>query len=189
MEESENLTRVSRHLCRLLRHEPELAGLHMDEHGWVAVEELLTNVRKHPLTRELLERIVREDEKGRYRISPDGANIKCCQGHSIPWVKLELQEADPPEVLYHGTTTEAADLIFQSGHIDKMERHHVHLHPDLAMAWRSARRRKGKRGVVLVIDAAAMAREGYAFLVSENAVWFTESVPTAYIRERRYDQM
>ena len=181
------MTRISRYLCRLLRHEPELAQLHMDEHGWVKIEELLTNVRKYPLTYELLTQIVETDDKGRYRINEDGTSIKCCQGHSIPWVRPELQEAEPPETLYHGTTAEAADLIFKSGHIDRMDRHHVHMHPDLAMAWRSARRRKGKRGVVLCIDAAAMAREGYAFLVSENQVWFTESVPTAYIRERLYD--
>lgn len=189
MDRSENLTRISRYLCRLLRHEPELAQLHMDKHGWVEIEELLANVRKHPLSLPLLLRIVEEDEKGRYRISADGRRIKCCQGHSIPWVIPELEEAPPPEVLYHGTTAEAVSLIYASGRIDRMNRHHVHMHPDLDMAWRSARRRKGKRGAVLIIDAAAMAREGYVFLVSENQVWFTEAVPTAYIRQTLYDQL
>lgn len=187
MDEQLNLTKISCYLCSLLRHKPERAQLHMNEHGWVEIEELLRNVRKYPLTRPLLEQIVREDEKGRYRISDDGTRIKCCQGHSIPWVQPELCPAQPPAVLYHGTTTEAVGKIFDSGHIDRMKRHHVHMHADLAAAWVSARRRRDKRAAVLCIDAAAMEDDGFAFLMSENDVWFTDAVPTAYIREVKYD--
>lgn len=183
MTQEMDLTAVSRHLCRLLRHEPELARLHMDEHGWVEISELLENFGRYPITRQLLDRIVQEDDKGRYRISPDGTRIKCCQGHSIPWVQPELEEAAPPAVLYHGTTAEATELILESGRIDKMGRHHVHMHGDISQAWRSARRRKGKRGVLLVIDAEAMAAAGFRFYRSENDVWFADSVPTAFIRE------
>ena len=183
MTQEQHVTAISRHLCRLLRHEPELARLHMDEHGWVEIRELLEGCDRYPLTRQLLDRIVAEDDKGRYRISEDGTRIKCCQGHSIPWVKPELREEAPPAVLYHGTTEEAETLIFGSGHIDRMSRHHVHMHGDLSQAWRSARRRKGKRGVVLVIDAEAMAGAGFRFFQSENDVWFTDSVPADYIRD------
>ena len=183
MEQNKDITAISRHLCRLLRHEPELAGLHMDEHGWVEIRELLERFDRYPLTERLLEQIVAEDDKGRYRISDDEQRIKCCQGHSIPWVQPELTEAMPPEVLYHGTTADAAEQILESGRIDKMSRHHVHMHMDIAQAWRSARRRKGKAGVLLVIDAQAMAAAGFRFYRSENDVWFADPVPTAFIRE------
>jgi putative RNA 2'-phosphotransferase len=41
--------------------------------------------------------------------------------------------------------------------------------------------RRGK-AVVLRIDAAGMARDGYRFFVSDNGVWLTEHVPAGYIR-------
>ena len=85
--------RLSIHLSYLLRHAPDSIGLQMDEHGWVDVQELSRRVNeagKHRLTRQLLEQIVADDEKGRYRFSEDGTRIKACQGHSIEWVEPEL---------------------------------------------------------------------------------------------------
>ena len=76
----------SKYLCYLLRHAPDSVGLDMDKHGWVRIEQLIENVNagKASLTRNLLEKIVDADDKGRFRISPDGVYIKACQGHSIP---------------------------------------------------------------------------------------------------------
>lgn len=175
---------ISVYLSYLLRHHPEAASLDMDFHGWVAVDQLLENLRDAcPLTREHLERIVAEDEKGRYRFSEDGDRIKACQGHSIPWVEPELTYGPPPAVLYHGTTAEAWEAIRASGYISKMERHAVHMQPDVEKAWQSARRwkKQGKTPVVLVIDAARMAADGVVFGMSDNGVWCTEQVDVRYV--------
>jgi len=59
-----------------------------------------------------------------------------------------------------------------------MERHHVHLSADEETA-RGVGARRG-RPVVLVIDAAAMHRDGHVFFVSANGVWLTEDVPPRY---------
>ena len=64
------MNELSKYLCLLLRHQPEKAELDMDEHGWVSVEQLIDGVNRHSnykLERELLEQIVAEDNKGRYR--------------------------------------------------------------------------------------------------------------------------
>ena len=64
------MNELSKYLCLLLRHQPDKAGLDMDEHGWVSVEQLIVGVNRHSsykLDRELLEQIVAEDNKGRYR--------------------------------------------------------------------------------------------------------------------------
>lgn len=180
--------RLSKYLCYLLRHAPEAAKLDMDRHGWVSIAQLIQNVSatgKAHLTRELLEEIVATDDKGRYRLSPDGERIKACQGHSIAWVEPELEERIPSQYLYHGTTTEALAEIQKSGAILRMSRHAVHLHTDEATAWQVASRRKNKTPVVLKIDAEAMSRAGFTFQISENGVWFCEQVPIAYICERR----
>lgn len=178
---------LSVYLCRLLRHAPEDAGLHMDKHGWVGVQELIDGVNRYSkfhLDRTALETLVSEDEKGRYRFDETHTRIRCCQGHSVPWVEPILTPAQPPAFLYHGTTTEAAGEIDRSGAILKMARHAVHMHADPGMAWQSAVRRKNKTPVLLVIDAGRMAGDGFAFAVSDNGVWCTERVPAEYICDR-----
>lgn len=182
--------KISIHLSNLLRHAPECAKLDMDRHGWVSVAQLIDNVNesgKALLSEKLLQEIVATDNKGRYRFSSDGKSIKACQGHSIPWVELELEIRTPPEFLHHGTTTEALAEIMKSGAILKMKRHAVHLQADLTKAWQSATRRKNKTPVVLKISAGEMHRNGVEFSISENEVWFCERVPTIYIAECTYE--
>ena len=176
-------TKLSIYISMLLRHKPEALALTMDRHGWVPVEQLLERINsgsRYTVTREILEEIVRTDGKGRFRISDDGAEIKACQGHSIPWVEPELQYAPPPRYLYHGTTAEAWEKIRSSGCIHRMKRHGVHMLADPERAWQSARRWK-KVPVVLKIDAAAMHAAGAVFGVSDNGVWCTEQVPAEYV--------
>ena len=178
-------TRLSMYIARLLRHRPEELNLTMDVHGWVPVTELVEKIRaagRYPITREILEDIVRQDNKGRFRLSPEEDRIKACQGHTISWVEPELTIGQPPAVLYHGTTGEAYEKILASGHISRMKRHGVHLQPVEEKAWQSARRWH-KEPVVLKIDAARMHAEGAVFGMADNGVWCTEQVPVGYILE------
>lgn len=178
-------TRLSVYLSRLLRHKPEELGLNMDHHGWVDVQELLQKINeagRYRISREILEEIVRTDNKGRYRFNEDGSRIKACQGHSVSWVEPELQYGPPPAVLYHGTTAQSYEKILASGAISKMSRHAVHMQSDESKAWQSAKRWR-KTPVVLKIDAARMAEDGAVLGVSDNGVWCTETVPTCYILE------
>lgn len=175
---------LSHYMAFLLRHKPETLNLNMDIHGWVDVQELMDKINqggKGPVTMELLESVVAQDKKGRYRFSADKTRIKACQGHSISWVEPELQEKQPPACLYHGTTRRALEQIQASGFVSRMKRHAVHMQAEEGKAWLSARRWKGETPVVLKIDAEAMADKGYTFSQSENEVWFTESVPVRYI--------
>lgn len=191
MRDKTNNSRLSVYLCLLLRHKPEEAGLDMDEHGWVNVDQLIRNVNRTgkytlKLTKEMLESIVANDNKGRYRFNEDKTKIKACQGHSIPWVAPELSYQTPPPFLYHGTNTKALKLIEASGHISKMKRHAVHLQAEERKAWQSAERWNGLTPVVLKIDGRKMGEDGFEFGVSDNGVWLTDDVPTKYIIERLY---
>lgn len=175
--------KFSMYLACLLRHHPELLNLQMDTHGWVSVDQLLESLQKegrYHITREILEQIVVQDTKQRYRFSDDGNRIKACQGHSLSFVEPELTVMAPPAVLYHGTTRQAYRQIRQSGGISKMQRHAVHLQARKEPAWKSAKRWK-QNPVILVIDSSKMARDGYVFGVSENGIWCTDNVPTEYI--------
>ena len=185
-----NMNEISKYLCLLLRHQPEKAGLDMDSHGWVSVEQLIRGVNRsgrHKLDIDLLEKIVDEDKKGRYRFNEDHSRIKCCQGHSVSWVEPELTCCEPPEFLYHGTNTKALQAIEESGAIKKMKRHAVHMQAVIDRAWQSAERWH-MTPVVIKINAAEMFRDGFTFGVTENEVWCTEEVPVKYICDRIYNK-
>ena len=65
-----------------------------------------------------LERIVREDSKGRYSFNDDKSKIRSNQGHSIK-VDLGLEEIKSPKVLYHGTERKYLESILKNGLIKK----------------------------------------------------------------------
>ena len=173
-----SLEQTSKFIALVLRHKPEAAGITLDGHGWAQVDELIAGVsRRMPLTREMLEEIVRTDNKQRYSFSPDHHRIRANQGHSIP-VDVELKQAVPPDTLYHGTGEKYVESILREGLLPK-SRLYVHLSRDAATA-EQVGRRHGKP-VLFLVDAAAMVRDGYAFYLSENQVWLTREVPVRYL--------
>ena len=173
-----SLEQTSKFIALVLRHKPEAAGITLDGHGWAQVDELIAGVsRRMPLTREMLEEIVRTDNKQRYSFSPDHQRIRANQGHSIP-VDVELKQTVPPDTLYHGTGEKYVESILREGLLPK-SRLYVHLSRDAATA-EQVGRRHGKP-VLFLVDAAAMVRDGYAFYLSENQVWLTREVPVRYL--------
>ncbi len=174
-------TRRSKLLSFVLRHGPGAIGIELDEAGWTPVAGLIAGLSKagEALSLADLEAIVETSDKQRFSFSPDRTRIRANQGHSVP-VDLGLTSADPPRVLYHGTTARFLDPIAREG-LRKGKRHHVHLHADPDIA-RAVGARRGKP-VVLAVDAASMSRDGFTFYLSANHVWLTEAVPPAYLKE------
>lgn len=166
-------------LSYILRHHPEAFNVNIDSHGWVNVDELLSQMRKRGriIDREILDRIVRENDKQRYSYNSDKTKIRANQGHSIP-VDLELLPVVPPDILYHGTAESFLDSIRQKG-IMKMSRNHVHLSADTETAF-DVGSRHGKP-VVLLIDSKRMYDDSLNFYLSENKRWLCEYVPFKYV--------
>lgn len=173
------IVRYSKFLSRVLRHEPERIGLKLDAQGWAVVSDLLekTHSAGMSLTRDLLEKVVAENDKQRFSFSEDGLRIRASQGHSLP-VDLELEAAAPPELLYHGTATRFLDSIRERGLVPG-NRNHVHLSKDEPTAVNVGKRHG--RPVVLKIQARRMHDEGHEFFLSANSVWLTDCVPKEYI--------
>lgn len=175
-----NQKETSKFLSLILRHQPELIGLKLDNNGWADVDTLLTLAarRKH-ITREELETIVAESDKQRFAFNEDHSKIRANQGHSIQ-VDLELPATTPPEFLFHGTTGASVSDILKTG-IRKMSRQHVHLSIDKATATKVGSRRGIP--VILTIRSGDMHRDGIPFFVSANGVWLTDHVPAKYISQ------
>ncbi len=149
---------ISKYISLILRHKPEVIGISLDEHGWANVDELIEGVSKtHPI---------------------DMA-IRANQGHSIP-VDVELEEKEPPELLYHGTGEKYVDSIDKEGLIPK-SRLYVHLSSNEETAYKVGQRH-GKP-VIYKVMSGEMYRDGYKFFCSVNNVWLTKNVPVQYMEK------
>ena len=172
---------TSKYISLILRHKPEVIGISLDEHGWANVDELIRGVSKsHTLDIETLERIVAEDEKQRYSFNEDKTLIRANQGHSIP-VDVELEEVQPPELLYHGTGEKYVESIDKQGLIPK-SRLYVHLSADEETA-RKVGSRHGKP-VIYIVKSGEMYRNQEKFYRSVNGVWLTKNVPVCYLSKK-----
>ena len=169
---------TSKYISLILRHKPEVIGITLDEHGWANVDELIEGVSyTHKLDMAILEQIVAEDEKQRYSFNEDKTLIRANQGHSIP-VDVELEEQQPPEILYHGTGEKYVASIDAQGLIPK-SRLYVHLSRDEETA-NKVGSRHGKP-VIYKVNSGDMYRDGYKFFCSVNGVWLTNEVPVKYL--------
>lgn len=174
-----NLTKISKKLSLVLRHQPEAIGLTLDDQGWAYVEDLIQRLNEKGLRVDKagLKEVVRTNDKQRFRFSDDETRIRANQGHSLA-VDLEMKPLTPPELLYHGTATRFLESIEQAGLIKK-SRQHVHMSLDLETA-RKVGSRHG-RVIILLVGALQIHKDGYAFYQSDNGVWLTDHVPAKYI--------
>lgn len=177
---NEQLNKISKFLSYILRHQPETIGITLDPDGWVNIDNLIMQANQHtePLTRELLERVVKTSDKKRFTISDDGLKIRAAQGHSTQQVKIRHVEQMPPDFLYHGTATRFIDSIKKQGLIAG-GRHYVHLSGDKKTA-NKVGERHGKP-VVLKVKALQMYQQGFKFYLADNGVWLINAVPNIFL--------
>lgn len=163
-------------IALILRHNPSVIGITLDEHGWADADELIS---KLGITRSFLEEIVRFDNKQRYTFNENGTKIRANQGQSVD-VDVELEEAVPPEVLYHGTGEKFVASIDETGLVPK-SRLYVHLSSDYNTAVTVGSRHG--RPVVYTVDTERMVKDGFVFFLSRNGVWLTKRVPVEYLKK------
>jgi putative RNA 2'-phosphotransferase len=178
---NKRLVSVSKFLSLVLRHQPGVVGMQLDDEGWLSIDKLIANAneRGNDITLDLLHEVVATNDKKRFALSDDGLRIRANQGHSVANVELNLQPTKPPELLYHGTVAVFMDSIRQSG-LHKRSRNHVHLSADHLTAVKVAQRRGTP--IILTVEAAKMNEAGHKFFLSANGVWLTNAVPKTFIR-------
>lgn len=174
------VTKASKFLSYVLRHEPQSIGLQLDSDGWVDIDVLIAAATKHNhfMNRYLLETVVHTSDKKRFTIEDN--KIRAAQGHSSAQVAMQLVAQRPPNELMHGTATRFLDSINKEG-LTKQSRQHVHMSEDKVTAI-AVGKRYGKV-VVLLIDAYQMYENGHEFYQADNGVWLTDHVPPQYMQE------
>lgn len=178
--DKQQLKKLSKFLSFLLRHKPETIGLRLDENGWANVQELLQKMTAtgKTIAPELLEQVVKNNDKQRFSFSDDGLSIRANQGHSLT-IDLDLHPTTPPNQLYHGTAKRNLSAIQAKGLL-KQNRHHVHLSENKATAIAVGKRYGSP--VVLKVDAQRMNEHGILFYCSANGVWLTDHVAIQYLQ-------
>lgn len=173
------MVRTSKFLSFILRHKPGEIGLTLEHGGWASVSELLRKANDSGLvmTEAELFRVVAENDKQRFALTPDRAWIRANQGHSIP-VELGLESREPPERLFHGTATKNLGSIRRQGLLPG-KRQQVHLSSDQATAIKVGSRHGAP--MVITVRSLAMHEEGFAYFMAENGVWLTDCVPFRFL--------
>ena len=175
MEKQKN---ISKFISLILRHKPEIIGITLDEHGWAKVSELIEGISKqYDFNLEMLEEIVKSDDKQRYAFNEDKTLIRANQGHSVS-VDVELEKVEPPEFLWHGTGEKYVSSIDKQGLIPKT-RLYVHLSSNKETAIKVGKRH-GK-SFLYKIKSKEMWQKGFDFFLSKNGVWLTKEVSVKFL--------
>lgn len=79
--------RRSKFLSKILRHKPEMVGVELDLQGWVDIDLLLDAMQARDIryTREVLDEVVRLNNKNRFEVSEDGNGNR--RGLGLSWAQ------------------------------------------------------------------------------------------------------
>jgi len=175
------LNELSKTVSHALRHEPWVYELELDEQGWTPIDALLTalqpmNEQWANLQPQDLQAMIDASSKKRHEI--DGSRIRAIYGHSVPG-RLAMTTTEPPELLYHGTSPEAAQVIQAEG-LKPMSRQYVHLSADIDTAKEVGKRKAGDP-IILIINAKKAHAQGVCFYQGNDKVWLADQVPAEFM--------
>lgn len=170
---------LSKFLSLILRHRPQEFGLNPDERGYVPFEGLIKAVQRTAgwkwVRRADIVNIVEAGEKKRFEIS--GGRIRALYGHSIP-TKLDMEEVEPPEFLYHGTGERQALDATRQG-LSPRSRRFILLTASPDEAVRIALRRVDHPALV-VIHARKARENGVTFYRGSDGSYLARRIPREF---------
>lgn len=158
---------ISKELARKLRHEESPKT--MDLSGRVLMETLLKSMKTKPTENELVQ-VVTNDSKKRFVMETlnNKVYISAAQGHTIPLEKpilTPVTSADIIRVAVHATTSQALQIIQESGFLKRMKRNEIHI------ATRINHLLSNKKNTIfLKLKLYEALNAGYKFMLSSNSV-------------------
>ncbi len=176
-----DLTRLSKFLSLLLRHQADQFGLELDAQGFVAVDEVWKHVTKRYPGRyqysDLL-RVVDGDATGKKRYELVHGCIRALYGHSAVR-PITYEPVEPPALLFHGTSAHALTAIRSDG-LQRQSRQYVHLTTRFDRATQVGSGHGGQT-VILTVRAADAHQSGVLFYHPETDHYLAEAIPAAFI--------
>lgn len=176
-----DLTRLSKFLSLLLRHQADQFGLELDAQGFVAVDAVWKQVTKrYPGSFQYsdLLQVVDGDATGKKRFELVDGRIRALYGHSAVRA-ITYEPVEPPPLLYHGTSAHALTAIRADG-LQRQARQYVHLTTRFDRATQVGSRHGGQT-IILTVRAADAYQSGVQFYHPETDHYLAEDIPAAFI--------
>lgn len=173
--------RLSKFLAVMLRHEAEKFDLTLDAEGFTSIDAVWKQIHKRypgQYTDADLQKVVEGDTDGKKRYEIRDGRIRALYGHSDV-TDITYPPAEPPPILYHGTTTRALESIRKTG-LQAQARQYVHLANDLGRARKTAARHQGKP-IILRVRALEAHQAGVVFHNPEPEHFLARSIPPEFI--------
>lgn len=175
---------LSKKMAFALRHKPEQCGLTLDKEGFVRVDALLAYLKSFNkycnITLKDIKETLKNIEKKRFELKDE--NIRAYYGHTCEQ-KIEKTASIPPNVLYHGTSHEAAEKILKEG-IKSQKRQYIHMSADTATA-NNVGMRKDNNPIILEVDALRANQNGVKFYLGNETTWLADYIPPEYINFKK----
>lgn len=173
--------KLSKYMSLVLRHDPVSAGLTLDPDGYVTLDLLLKALKSkrgfESVRKEDVVQVVTTGSKPRFEIA--GNYIRARWGHSIE-ERIRYEAAEPPELLFHGTSRESLNNIFSGDGLKPMARQYVHLSPDKQTAL-SVGGRHDRSPLLLRVEAKKAWNAGILFYQADPGIWLADQVPPEYL--------
>uniref|UniRef100_A0A8C4QVR7 2'-phosphotransferase n=1 Tax=Eptatretus burgeri TaxID=7764 RepID=A0A8C4QVR7_EPTBU len=168
---------LSKALSYVLRHGARKMGLHIQEDGFVDVQDILNHPQFRRYTETDVAHVVQMNDKQRFEMcsSPSTGclQIRANQGHSLELEELELTPitlaSELPKVVLHGTYLRSWPSIRENG-LSRMGRMHIHFapgEPDKSHVISGMRR---NCEVAIYIDVVTALQDCLEFFWSKNKV-------------------
>jgi putative RNA 2'-phosphotransferase len=173
------LKQISKRMSWVLRHGAERLGLGIDPEGYIPITELLTFLQQTipSISERTIHAVVDRVEPQKQRFSIVDGYIRANYGHSLV-ERIKHTPAEPPEMLYHGTSTIFKELILAEG-LRPMKRQYVHLTTDASLASEIGRRHGTP--CVLTVTARKAYANGIEFYRANQSFWLVTALPKEFL--------
>lgn len=175
MSQSKYDAKSSRKFSYLLRHGAKEEGLHMDEGGWIRVDDILKRPDYQKYTVDQVKELVEKCPKQRFALKEDDEvlYIRATQGHSIEVEESQLLEEITSESkvhsVVHGTFHKHWEAIQEKG-LSRMKRQHIHFSPGLPDKDGVISSMRKSCEIYIYIDLPKALAAGFKFFKSSNNV-------------------
>lgn len=75
---NKRLTKISKYLSFILRHNPDAIGMRLDPEGWLNIDQLIANANAagKSMKRDQIHEVVASNDEKRFSLSDDGLRIR-----------------------------------------------------------------------------------------------------------------
>jgi putative RNA 2'-phosphotransferase len=166
-------------IAQSLRHDPEALGVEVDEQGWVALDDLYEGyVLSQPdlISEEDFHDALHRHNHGKF-LMEEGL-IRYAKTHTSSKVDYPIREP-PSEVLYRTFRAKMEPFLLDEG-IQAGKRRYLEVFSNPMEAFKDAKKRRIKNGVIVAIDAHQAYHDGTLFYQDQQK-WYVREVSSLHI--------